>query len=66
MTPAASIVLNLDHVNVECQENGSVIVRCVDVQTSTISVWVMRRAVDGWDMTAGSVNAEMDHSVALN
>lgn len=64
--PAASVTLTLDHVYVECQEGGAVLVKCFDIETETLSVWVMRRCADGWDLSVGSVNTDPGHSLAIN
>ncbi len=58
MIEAPGITLNLDHVNVECDPDGVVIVRCFDAGTSTLSVWVMHRVPDGWHMQASTVDVE--------
>jgi len=55
MTDAASVTLNLDHVLVECANDGNVVVRCYDAQTMMLSVWVMRQTADGWHLQSTAV-----------
>lgn len=58
MTEAASVTLNLDHVLVECANDGNVVVKCYDAETMTLSVWVMRQTKDGWHLQSTAVPVE--------
>lgn len=55
---AASVTLNLDHVLVECANDGNVLVKCFDAETMTLSVWVMRKIADGWYLQSTAVPVE--------
>ena len=66
MDDAACVFLHLDHVKVECSERGAVIVKCWDHETSTLSMWVMRRSDDGWSIDASTVPVDVSGSLAIN
>jgi len=66
MTEAASVTLNLDHVLIECANDGNVVVKCYDAETMTLSVWVMRQVSDGWHMQSMSVPIEPSELATRN
>jgi len=63
---APSVSLLLDHVKVECNEAGAVVVKCYDEATKSLSIWVMKRTSTGWSLDASSLPFDLMSNISVH